>query len=57
MANADKRAALASLERLSYQYPRTEQLALHDIDLEIYESEFLGVIGAVVGGLYVGFKN
>lgn len=50
MGNADQRVALVSLERLSYQYPRTERLALHDIDLEIYESEFLGIIGATGAG-------
>ncbi len=42
--------ALVRLEQLSYQYPNAERLALHDIDLDIYAGEFLGLIGPTGAG-------
>lgn len=43
-------APLVWLERLSYQYPRSETLALHDISLEIRQGEFVGLIGPTGAG-------
>ncbi|HOS79926.1 MAG TPA: ATP-binding cassette domain-containing protein, partial [Anaerolineae bacterium] len=41
---------LVRLERLSYQYPHTETLALYDISLEIRRGEFVGLIGPTGAG-------
>ncbi|HRU95493.1 MAG TPA: ATP-binding cassette domain-containing protein, partial [Anaerolineae bacterium] len=41
---------LVRLERLSYQYPQTETLALYDLSLEIRRGEFVGLIGPTGAG-------
>lgn len=41
---------LVYVERLSYQYPRSEVLALHDVSLQIRSGEFVGLIGPTGAG-------
>ncbi len=41
---------LVQLERLSYQYPRSEIFALRDISLQIQRGEFVGLIGPTGAG-------
>ncbi len=38
--------AVVSISNLTYQYPESDHPNLQDIDLDIYEGEFLAVIGA-----------
>ncbi|MDJ0601881.1 MAG: energy-coupling factor transporter ATPase [Crocosphaera sp.] len=41
---------IASLDKVSYFYPNSKQPALRNISLEVYEGEFLGIIGATGAG-------
>jgi energy-coupling factor transport system ATP-binding protein len=41
---------IAVLEKVSYQYPRSESTVLREISLEIRKGEFLGVIGPTGAG-------
>jgi energy-coupling factor transporter ATP-binding protein EcfA2 len=41
---------IAVLDKVSYQYPRSEKPVLKDISLEIHKGEFLGVIGPTGAG-------
>ena len=41
---------LVVVENVSYQYPQANQLALHNVSVEIHEGEFVGVIGPTGAG-------
>ncbi len=41
---------IAKLTRVSYMYPRSEELVLQDVSLDILEGEFLGIIGPTGAG-------
>ena len=41
---------LASLEKVSYKYPRSPDMVLKEITMEIYRGEFLGIIGPTGAG-------
>jgi len=41
---------VVSIENLSYQYPRSPDLALQDLNLTVQRGEFLGIIGATGAG-------
>ncbi|NJL84178.1 MAG: ATP-binding cassette domain-containing protein [Chloroflexaceae bacterium] len=42
--------AIATLNKVSYCYPNAREFALKDIDLTLYQGEFLGIIGATGAG-------
>ncbi len=44
------RACIARLDKVSYQYPRTQTYTLKDISLDIVKGEFLGLIGPTGAG-------
>jgi energy-coupling factor transport system ATP-binding protein len=41
---------VATIERVSYMYPRSTELVLKDISLELFKGEFLGLIGPTGAG-------
>ncbi|MDJ0659210.1 MAG: energy-coupling factor transporter ATPase [Crocosphaera sp.] len=41
---------IASLDNVSYYYPNSKEPVLRDISLQVYEGEFLGIIGATGAG-------
>jgi energy-coupling factor transport system ATP-binding protein len=41
---------LVSLEKVSYKYPRSPDMVLKEITMEIYQGEFLGLIGPTGAG-------
>ncbi|MGK7940483.1 MAG: ABC transporter ATP-binding protein [Crocosphaera sp.] len=41
---------IANLDKVSYFYPNSKEPVLRDISLEVYEGEFLGLIGATGAG-------
>ena len=41
---------IASLDKVSYFYPNSQDPVLRDISLDVYEGEFLGIIGATGAG-------